>query len=322
MINKGTLIISLDFEMMWGALDLWTPEDYGQTNVQHVEEVIQRLITLFKKYEIHATFASVGLLMLRGKEEEKKYRPSMPPSYLNAKLSPYNDNYIDNIGQESLYFAPYIIHFLKEQKNVEVASHTFSHYYCWEKGQTAEQFEEDMRLTSKVAKEKGVQLDSIVFPRNQVSNAYLEICAKYGFKVYRGISPRFSSLPKNNIHAFLQRIGRLIDTYNIWGTPSTIKHQSINTEPIINVPSSRFLRPYDRRLKLLDRLRLKRIQREMSYAAKHGEMYHLWWHPHNFGANMNENFDFLEKILETYKTLQMQYGMESMTMKEYAHYFK
>lgn len=60
----------------------------------------------------------------------------------------------------------------------------------------------------------------------------------------------------------------------------------------------------------------------MTYAAKHGEMYHLWWHPHNFGANMNENFHFLEEVLQTYKTLHLQYGMVSMTMKEYAQSIK
>ena len=140
--------------------------------------------------------------------------------------------------------------------------------------------------------------------------------------MYRGISPSFSSQPKNIIHSFLQRIGRLIDTYNVLGTPSTIKHNAISTKPIINVPSSRFLRPYDKRLRVLDGLRLKRIQKEMTYAAKHGEMYHLWWHPHNFGANINENFKFLEEVLLTYKTLHLQYGMTSMTMKEYAQCIK
>ena len=318
MQNKGCFIISLDFEMMWGALDLWTPEGYGRTNVQHVKFVIKRLVALFKRYEVHSTFASVGLLMLDGKNEEKQYRPSVLPTYNNAQLSPYNNNYIEKIAKESLYFAPDIIKFLNQQDGVEVASHTFSHYYCWEKGQTAEQFEEDMRLASKLAKDKGLSLYSIVFPRNQVSEDYLEICAKYGFKVYRGISPRYSSQPKNTMHAVFQRIGRLIDTYNIWGRPSTIKKETVRKGTIINVPSSRFLRPYDEKLRVLETLRLKRIQKEMTYAAKYGEMYHLWWHPHNFGANMDKNFVFLEKILKTYQALQKQYDMTSMTMNEFA----
>lgn len=318
MQNKGCLIISLDFEMMWGALDLWTPEGYGRTNIQNVKVVIERLVALFKKYRVHSTFASVGLLMLDGKKEEKEYRPSFLPTYNNAQLSPYNNDYIGKIAQESLYFAPDIIKFLNQQEGVEVASHTFSHYYCWEKGQTVEQFEEDMRLASKLAKDKGLSLYSIVFPRNQVSEEYLEICAKYGFKVYRGISPRYSSQPKNAIHAILQRIGRMVDTYNVWGRPSTIKIETVRKGTIINVPSSRFLRPYDKRLRVFEGLRLMHIQKEMTYAAKNGEMYHLWWHPHNFGTNMDENFAFLEKILKTYQALQKQYGMTSMTMKEFS----
>lgn len=45
------------------------------------------------------------------------------------------------------------------------------------------------------------------------------------------------------------------------------------------------LRPYSPRLSFLEGLRLRRIRHEMVHAAKKGELYHLWWHPYNFGAN-------------------------------------
>ena len=52
----------------------------------------------------------------------------------------------------------------------------------------------------------------------------------------------------------------------------------------------------------------------MSYAAKMGLIYHLWWHPHNFGANQDKNFAFLEKILNHYDDLHLKYNFESHTM--------
>lgn len=58
----------------------------------------------------------------------------------------------------------------------------------------------------------------------------------------------------------------------------------------------------------------------MTYAAKRGLLYHLWWHPHNFGRDIEENFNTLRNILAHYKKLNVKYNFESKTMKE--TYFK
>ncbi len=47
-------------------------------------------------------------------------------------------------------------------------------------------------------------------------------------------------------------------------------------------------------------------------------MYHLWWHLHNFGVNLDENIDFLEKILQYYQQLNVQGKMQSINMREIA----
>jgi len=54
----------------------------------------------------------------------------------------------------------------------------------------------------------------------------------------------------------------------------------------------------------------------MTYAAKNGLMYHLWWHPHNFGNNIEENFNTLKSILEHFRFLNEKYNFESKTMAE------
>jgi len=66
----------------------------------------------------------------------------------------------------------------------------------------------------------------------------------------------------------------------------------------------------------LDTLRLKRIKESMTYAAKNSELFHLWWHPHNFGTFTQENLNFLENILKHYKQLEAEYGFETLTMSE------
>jgi hypothetical protein len=57
----------------------------------------------------------------------------------------------------------------------------------------------------------------------------------------------------------------------------------------------------------------------MTHAAKKGEVYHLWWHPHNFGRNTEANFHFLEKVLKHFKRLKQEYGFKSLSMIQLAN---
>ena len=73
----------------------------------------------------------------------------------------------------------------------------------------------------------------------------------------------------------------------------TVMAESIHG--VINVPASHFLRPYTS-FGILNRLQLYRIKRSMRKAAIKGKIYHLWWHPHNMGRNVDVNMKFLESI--------------------------
>ena len=57
----------------------------------------------------------------------------------------------------------------------------------------------------------------------------------------------------------------------------------------------------------------------MLRAAMEGSLFHLWWHPHNFGKNIEENIGQLESILIYYTELKNQFGMKSKTMYEIAN---
>jgi hypothetical protein len=57
---------------------------------------------------------------------------------------------------------------------------------------------------------------------------------------------------------------------------------------------------------------------EMRDAARRGENYHLWWHPHNMGCDQTHNLGQLERILACYAELRDTYGMRSVNMREIA----
>ena len=56
----------------------------------------------------------------------------------------------------------------------------------------------------------------------------------------------------------------------------------------------------------------------MTLAAQKKHLYHLWWHPHNFGVNIPENMANLTVILDHYAYLNKTYGFRNSTMKEAA----
>ena len=312
-MGKGKLIISLDFEMMWGVRDHRTISSYGE-NVAAVRNIVPKLIELADDAGVHLTFGVVGMMMLSGKEELMKNLPDEEPTYTNSIRSPYG-HYIDEMApeDEKYHFAPDLIGLINHHSQHELGSHTYCHYYCLEEGQTIGQFEADIEMAQKIA---GHHLRSIIFPRNQANKEYLEVCCQHGICAYRG--NELNSLNTPSAHdGLIKRALRLIDNYiNITGYNTYSDEILLRSGMPMNIPASRFLRPYSRKLRFLERLRLKRIKAGMTHAALKGEVYHIWWHPHNFGNNTQENFSVYSKILEHYINLKKKYGMQSYTMNE------
>ena len=90
---------------------------------------------------------------------------------------------------------------------------------------------------------------------------------------------------------------------------------TVTFDKVVCQPASRFLRP-QHKLELLNAVRLTRIKNEIIQAAKNNEVYHLWWHPHNFGVDTEAAIKTLRAIVEVYLHCKNTYGMESLTMKQ------
>jgi hypothetical protein len=212
-----------------------------------------------------------------------------------------------------------LVRSIAERKHQEIATHTFSHFYCLEPGQTLEDFRADLSCAIRCARELGVELKSLVFPRNQFNAGYLEACRDAGLTCYRGNERSWLYAARSSsADSTLRRGARLLDSYlNISGS-NTYRPAELAAAPLLDVPSSRFLRPYSGALRALEPLRYRRIAKGLDRAAENGEIYHLWWHPHNFGVHLAENLAFLERILAHAARLRESAGLESLTMGELA----
>lgn len=317
-VAGGKFVISLDFELFWGVHDVFSKADYAE-NIYGAHQAVREMLRLFEEYEVKATWAVVGMLAFETVEAFDAYLPEMKPHYTEEKRSSYYHASREPISQNEhdLYFAPELIHAINETAGQEIGSHTFSHYYGLEKGQTLDAFIADAHAFMDVMCHREDRGQSIVFPRNQVNPSYLSTCRDLGFLAYRGNEQGWVyQIKQNDRKHMLKRALRLLDTYvNLFGH-QTYAVPAVNEGVPVNIQGSQQLKPVpaSRWLKLLEGRRLQRILRAMTHAAQQGEIYHLWWHPHNFGVRLRENLAFLTRILQHYQELKQTYHFHSITM--------
>lgn len=315
-LKHGIFTISLDFELYWGVRDKRGIDQY-KDNLLGVRKAIPEILQVFGDNNIHATWATIGFIFFENSDDLSNDINKLLPTYSRKELSPYN-YMAESSGLDPIYhFAPELIELIVKQKGQEIGTHTFSHYYCLEEGQSLEQFEEDILTAVNVAQRKNISIKSLVFPRNQWNTKYLPSLVDLGIQCYRGNESSwiYRASDDEGQNKF-QRAFRLTDAYLNLSGPNTYDLSACTQEKPFNFPSSRFLRPYSKKIAFLDGFRLRRIKHAMSHAAFNNKIFHLWWHPHNFGVNTKENIAFLTKIIAHYHTLHDNYEMASLNMGE------
>lgn len=313
---SGQFVISLDFELLWGVRDHSDKQAYGQ-NVLGARDAVPRMLELFTARDIRATWATVGFLFCETKDELMAALPVERPAYTNPRLSNYT--YLDEVGKDErsdpYYFAASLVDAICKTPGQELGTHTMSHYYCLEDGQTLTAFEADLAAAKALADLRGVSLKSIVFPRNQFTAAHLEVCARQGITHYRGNPDGWAyRAAKGSEQTPAKRAFRLIDAYSgVLGAQTFVPGR----DGLVDVPASRFLRPCAGKLASFHPLHMGAIKRGMTEAARAGRGYHLWWHPHNFGRNLDANMDGLRLIIDHFAVLRDRHGMTSMAMGDF-----
>ncbi len=285
---------------------------------KRIDAIVSNILSLFEKYEIHATWATVGLLAHKNRAELFDLPMQFKIPYANENYSPFplDDKKYDLLDQSAL-FGCHKIKTILNTPYQELGSHTYSHFYCCEEGISAEDFNEDCLEMEKIGKRFEHSFKSIVFPRNQVNTACLKACFQHGITTFRGNQQnRFWTNSSFEDESFLKKTGRVLDAYfPISKTQAFSISELPKEEELVNVPANRFLRPQSGK-KILERLKLNRIKNEMNEAAKRDTVYHLWWHPHNFLSDTDKALKQLEMVLIHYKSLAQENGFSSLNLTE------
>jgi peptidoglycan/xylan/chitin deacetylase (PgdA/CDA1 family) len=312
----GALVISLDFELHWGVRDKCAPDGSYRDNLLGARKAIPRILDLFEEFEVAATWATVGFLFAESRLERERFSPTVRPHYADSRLDPYGELTGEGEHDDPLHYALSLIEEIRSRARQEIATHTFSHYYCLEPGETREAFAADLRSAVAIAQRRGIDVQSIVFPRNQFRPGYEELLREAGIVCYRGNEPNWMYRPRPRSQETLAvRAPRLLDHYVSLSGPKVVRwDEVVQPNGLCNVRSSMFLRPYSAQRKSFESARLRRIAGGMQAAAEQRGIFHLWWHPHNFGAQTEQNLEFLRNVLKVFAGCRRTHGMQSLSM--------
>jgi hypothetical protein len=316
---RGLFVISLDFELAWGVRGDMPPS--YRANLLGVRQAVPAMLDLFARRAIHATWATVGMLFFDSREALVRAFPAALERDPRGPRAPHA--HLSAIGPDEradpLHLARSLVLSIRDTPHQEIATHTFSHYECLSPGEHIDVLSADLDAALAAARDAGVRIESIVFPKNQYAGAHLALCAQKGLRVFRGSAPGRLYRPRPRGHdPVWHRLGRLADAYLPLLRPGQPVRPARHASGLVDVPASRFLRPYAPGLARLEPLALRRVTGALTRAAERGELFHLWWHPHNFGVHLDENLARLEAVLDCYARLRDRHGMRSATMAEAA----
>ena len=300
--NYSNFTLSLDFELRWGTLEL--PKKYDE-NILGARKAVPLMLKLFEKYKVEAIWATVGLLFCKDYDDYEKFMPDTVPKYKNSKLNAFYFKPGKNEKEDKLHYANSLIKLIKETPGQEIASHSYSHFVADDPFQTKKNFDDDCKASKKIAKELfNIDLKTYVFAKNRINQNYFSTLHKYGFTRIR--------VPSNGHDSSKKILHRIIRTINVFFPIISVfdKSKVYEYENLTFIYANKFLRPAFKS-NLLNLFMIKKIKKEMTYAAKNNLDYHLWWHPHNFGKNINKNLSNLEQILLHYNRLKQKYNFQS-----------
>jgi peptidoglycan/xylan/chitin deacetylase (PgdA/CDA1 family) len=316
----GALVLSLDFELHWGVFDIYDTESAYTSNLRGVWSVVPRLLDLFREFDAAATWATVGSLFATSREHLERARPAIRPRYADERLDPYTVPVGESEADDPFHYAPTLIRQVMETPRQEIGTHTFSHIYWDAPGPSVEAARADLQSAQAIAREYGLELRSVVLPRNQVNDAFLPILKEAGIASYRGREPHwmYRGVDPADFDRPHKRAARLVDRYlPISGYNLGRWDRVVRRDGLCNVPSTRFLQPKTQGADF-EAKRMAWTQRAIAAAAEKHGIVHLWWHPHDFGAAPDENLAMLREILETAARYRQSHGLKSLTMDDVA----
>lgn len=310
-LDRGAFTLSLDFELIWGTVDLFGAEGFGRACRAEREVVIDRLLDLLAEFDIAATWFIVGHLMLDkcdGRHEEI-VRPAH--AWHRGDWFKHDPGGTETDAPEFLGRS-LVEKILACRVRQEVGCHSFSHAIFGDAGCSREAAESELAACVKAAADLGVTMRSFAFPRNMVG--HLDLLGRYGFDCYRGPEPEWRGW--QYAPSPLRRAWNFTQVLFAARPPVVLPEEGGG---LLNVPASMLYFPaHGVRRHVPHSLRVKRALKGLDAAARRKRVFHLWFHPTNFAEQTEEMFAGLRQVFERVASLRARGELSVMPVGGFA----
>jgi len=297
----ATFILSLDCEGKWGMADHITPYHDHHLTADKLRGAYLALTALFARYEVPATFAFVMAFILSGAEQEvvDDLFPDHPAG--RAWLASFRS--AQARGDLGGWTLPEALDIVRDDGRNEIASHGFSHLPL-DEDTPRDLAEREFAACDRVARMRGLALDTLVFPRNQVG--HVDLLAEHGVLGYRERLARG--------HDKIRKAAALASELNVFERPQPDAVPS--RDRAMAIPSGHFFNWRVGARRMVPRWTTAMRWRAMLEAAGTGDVVHLWLHPHNIITGP-ETLPLLERVLRDVARLRDAGRLEIATQATY-----
>ena len=311
-LPRGVFLLSLDLELAWGGVHggSWRRRAplYARTR-----EVVHRLLALLARYEVRATWAVVGHLLLErcAPVDGVKHPEVVRPTYAWRRADWFADDPCGDASTEPCWYAPDLVRAIRAcPVPQEVGSHGFSHLIVGDPGCGETAFASELLAAQDAAARLGLALRSFVYPRNALG--HVETLAAHGFACYRGVTPRwYGRLPRP-----LRRVGRAVDHLLPVAPPVA---QPRRVGGVWEFPDSQLYLHRQGWGRLVPvGLRVRKAVWGLRRAARERALFHLWCHPFNLASDPEGLLGGLEAVFREAARLRARGLLESRAMGELA----
>ena len=299
----GRFIISLDCEGKWGMADCLTAHHHQFLTRENLIAAYEKILRLFARHEIPATFAFVMNFTL-SEDERREIGDRLCDVQVEGRNWLRNFRKAEASGEMDGWFCPEALDMVRARPEHEIGCHGFCHAPLAEAAIARDAAVQEIASAWEVARMKGLSLRTFIYPRNQIG--YLDALGASGYAGYRARPPQ---LPGK-----IGRIANLAAELNV-----LTKSQSAEPDRagMITIPSGYFLN-WRRGARAaipasVTRLRWRRI---LADAARHERTAHVFLHPHNI-IDAPSTADLLDDLLGEAARLRAAGALDIVTQAEY-----
>lgn len=296
-----TFILSLDCEGKWGMADNLRPYHHRLLTSANLADAYRRLLAMFARHDIAATFAFVMAFTLDSAERQE--------FAILGRRNP-EDQWLGDYwrcidaGLGDGWHVPEAFDLVRSAGTHEIAAHGFCHRSLGDDVTDQAGAVEELGYASEAAKMKGVELRTLVFPRNEVGNLAALRSANY-----LGYRDRLARPGGRS-----GRIRALLDEFDRYPPPQQAAKPA---DGLVAIPPGRFFNwRFGARRLVPPAVTVARWRNQLRSCAEDGGVVHLWLHPHNLITGP-ATAPILEAVLAEVARLRDEGRIEVMTQRAF-----